>query len=70
VKKGNPQANAPIFIFDENKNLKDILYTGSNGIIKATLKNIPYYFKAISQTNEFIEQSKLDNTISKIVLSY
>jgi hypothetical protein len=70
LKNGNLQPNTPVFIFDENKNLKNIVYTNQSGYITAPLKNIPYYFKAISQKHEFIFQKKIDNTIKEIELSY
>ena len=70
LKNGNLQPNTPVFIFDENKNLKNIVYTNQSGNITAPLKNIPYYFKAISQKHEFIYQKKIDNTIKEIELSY
>jgi hypothetical protein len=70
LKNGNLQPNTPVFIFDENKNLKNIVYTNQSGYITAPLKNIPYYFKAISQKHEFIFQKKIDNTIKEMELSY
>jgi hypothetical protein len=70
LKNGNLQPNTPVFIFDENKNLKNIVYTNQSGYITAPLKNIPYYFKAISQKHEFIFHEKINNSLKEIELSY